>query len=199
MGFLAAVGFVAVAIAYAVAVGFGIARAGLDEPIVDPVLWVMEVLTLVSAPLLVILIAALHAGAAPERRVFGLIALSFATAFAALTSGVHFTTLTAGRNTGFTALEWPSVLYAVELLAWDVFLGLALLFAGAVFAGSESPVRIRWMLWASGGSCVVGTIGPVTGEMALQRIGILGYAVLLPVTCAMLAIHFRAGTSRGER
>ena len=37
---------------------------------------------------------------------------------------VYFVALTAGRQPDFTALAWPSTLYAAELPAWDVFLGL---------------------------------------------------------------------------
>jgi len=43
----------------------------------------MEILTLVAAPLLVVLLAAIYHGAAREQRPFGLIALAFATLAAA--------------------------------------------------------------------------------------------------------------------
>jgi hypothetical protein len=39
--------------------------------------------------------------------------------------------------------------------------------------------------------CLLGTIGPAVGDMALQRIGVLGYGVALPVTCLFLALVFR--------
>ncbi|HKL50728.1 MAG TPA: hypothetical protein VJ908_06135 [Wenzhouxiangellaceae bacterium] len=191
IGFRAAAGTVAVGVLYAIAVGLGIAQAGFDRPILDPVLWIMEVLTLMSAVLILILLAAIHALASPERNVFSAIALCCGAAFAALTGAVHFVALTAGRQTGFTVLEWPSTLYAVELLAWDIFLGLALLFAAPVFTGTARRTRIRWMLSITGGLCMAGAIGPIVGDMAVQRIGIVGYGVLLPVTCVLLALLFR--------
>lgn len=195
MGFLSSVGLVLVGVTYAVVVGFGIAQAGLDKPIIDPTLAVMEAITLVSALLVVILMAAVFGLASPERKVFGVLALAFGAVMTGLTSGVHFVALTAGRQTDFTTLEWPSTLYAVELLAWDVFFGLALIFAAPVFAGSGRCARARWALVATGVLCLLGGIGPIVGNMAVQRIGILGYGVALPITCVFLSLVFHQGRS----
>ncbi len=193
LGFLSATGLVLVGVAYAIVVGIGMAQAGLDTPIMDPILAVMEAMTLVSAPLVVILMAAVYGLADPERKVFGLLALAFGTMMAGLTSGVHFVTLTAGRQTDFTELAWPSTLYAVELLAWDVFLGLALVFAAPVFTGTGRRAPARRALVVTGVLCLLGGIGPMVGNMAIQRIGILGYGVALPITCVFLARVFRPG------
>jgi hypothetical protein len=114
---------------------------------------------------------------------------------AGLTSGVHFMALTAGRQTDFATLERPSTLHAVELLAWDVFLGLALVFAAPVFAGSGRRARARWALVATVVLCLLGGIGPIVGNMAIQRIGILGYGVALPIMCILLALVFHQGGS----
>jgi hypothetical protein len=126
-----------------------------------------------------------------ENKTLALIALSFGILAGGLTAAVHFVTLTAGRRMGFTALEWPSTLYAVELLSWDVFLGLALLFAAPVFVGPGIHAAARRSLAITGTLCLAGTLGPIVGNMAIQRIGILGYGILLPMTCAILALIFR--------
>ena len=55
VGRRAASGLVLVGVAYAVTLSIGMAGAGLDEPIRGSVLTVMELLTLLSAPLLVVL------------------------------------------------------------------------------------------------------------------------------------------------
>ena len=96
-------------------------------------------------------------------------------------SAVHFAALTSGRQTDFSVLEWPSTLYAVELLAWDIFLGLSLLCAAFVFVGSGIRAFTRWSLIVAGTLSLLGAIGPIVGDMALQRIGILGYGVGIPV------------------
>ena len=191
LGFISSAGLLLVGIGYAIVVAVGIAQSGLDDPIVDPILGVMEVITLLAAPLIVILMAAIYDYATEDRKPLALIALSFGVIMAGLTSGVHFVTLSWGRQTGFTTLEWPSVLYAVELLAWDVFLGLALLFAAPVFVGPGLYFKARWSLSVTGIMCLIGAVGPMAGDMAIQRIGIVGYGILLPISCLILAFVFR--------
>lgn len=195
LGLFSSLGLALVGVVYAVVLAFGIAEAGSAKPIVDPTLAAMEAITLFSAPLVVVLMAAILGIASPERKVFGVIALAFGSIMAGLTSAVHFVALTAGRQTDFVALAWPSSLYAVELLAWDVFLGLALIAAAPVFAGAGRNGLARRALIATGILCLLGTIGPMAGDMALQRVGILGYGIALPISCTMVALVFKHGAA----
>jgi hypothetical protein len=201
LGALAAGGVAAIGLAYVVALAVGFARFGLDEPIADPVLAVMEALTLLSAPLLVIAIAVIHHHAPFERRIFGLVALAFTTLFAGITSTVHFVELTATRQLGEGLIVWPSAAYAAELLAWDWFLGLGLRFAAGAFPGDGREQGVRRGLALSGALAVAGTVGPLIGDMSLQRIGILGYAVVMPIVFLMLArvFHEHRGDPRVAR
>ena len=147
---------------------------------VDPYLAVLEILMIQFAVVLVSLLAALHAYARPERRTFSLTAFALVICFAVLTCGVHFASLTVGRQIDPSALplmshqlsfgEWPTVAMSVDLLAWDFFLGLALLFAAQVFKG-EATLRVRgamtmrerfvwWVLSAPRpGTCICNTWG----------------------------------------
>ena len=186
-GSWAAGGVSAIGVAYVVALAFGFARSGLDQPIVDPVLAVMEVLTLLSAPLMVVAMAAVHSHASADRKFFGVLALAFTVLFAGTTSAVHFVELTASRQLGTGGIAWPSTVYAAELLAWDWFLGLALWMAGLVFPGTGRGRGVRRGLWLAGALALLGTIGPLVGDMRIQRIGILGYAGVLPVAFFLLA------------
>lgn len=199
VGFRSAVALLAVGVAYLVVVAVGVARVGTAEPIVDPVLAVMEVLTLVSAPLVVLLLSAVHGYAPPPARVWTRAGLGFGIVMAGLTTAVHFASLTAGRQTGPVVLAWPSAAYAVELLAWDVFLGLALICAATAFPGGGLHASARRGLWITGALCLAGTVGPVVGDMALQRIGIAGYGLGLPVCCILLARVFREAAARDVR
>lgn len=192
LGAAAAVAVVAIGVAYLAVLGLAFARVGFAVPIADPLLAVMEVLTLLSAPALVIAMAAVCLHAAPERRVFGLVALAFTIVFAGITSTVHFVELTTSRQTGTAEIVWPSPVYAAELLAWDGFLGLALLFAAPVFAGDGAERSVRRTLWLAGALALAGTAGPLLGSMPLQRIGIAGYAVAMPIAFVMIAQRFRA-------
>lgn len=184
-----------VGIAYAIALTAGFAVHGLSEPIVDPILAVMEVLTVLSALPMVVLMAAVHGFAETGRKVFGVVALAFTVLFAGTTVAVHFVELTARRQLGTAGIVWPSAVYAVELLAWNLFLGLALLFAAPVFAGVGRERNVRRGMVVTGLLCIAGVVGPAVGNMRLQLVGVVGYAVALPVVCLMLAsvfLHHRA-------
>jgi hypothetical protein len=186
-------------VAYVVTLTIAVSVHGLTEPIVDPYLAVMEVLTLISAPLMVILFSAIHAYAPVDRKIYGSTALAFVTVFVAMTSAVHFVELTAIRQRGSGGIIWPSPAYAVELLAWNLFLGLALLFAAPVFDASGPERGVRRGLLISGTLCVAGIIGPAVGNMQLQLVGVFGYAVVLPVVCFMLARLFRSDRNHLSR
>jgi hypothetical protein len=196
IGFWAAVALGVVGVLYLVVVGAGVAQAGLSSPIVDPILAWMEILTLLAAPLVVVLMAAVHGHAAAHRKVTSLIAFGFSLIMAGLTSAVHFAALTAGRQMGSFVLEWPSPSYAVELLAWDVFLGLSLLFAAPVFEENGLEANTRNAMYLAGTLCLLGTIGPAVGEMEWQRIGVFGYGVVLPIVGFLTALVFRRDLAR---
>ena len=144
------------------------------------------------------MVAAITTYASPARRVYGTLALTFTGLFAGATMLVHIIALTAARQLAVPTLVWPSVLYAVELAAWDALLGVALVFVVLTFDTSPRLVWIRRGFATAGILCLVGLIGPALGRMALQRIGIAGYAVVLPVVCALVAREFGYQTSVRE-
>ena len=180
-----------IGVAYLLTLTIGFAVHGFTEPIVDPILGVMEVLTLLSALPMVIMMAAIHGYASDDRKIYGLIAFAFTIIFAGTTSGVHFVELTALRQLGSGGIVWPSPEYALELLAWNLFLGLALLFAAPVFNGDGPERGVRGGLLISGILCVAGIVGPAVGNMRLQLVGLLGYGAVLPVVSLLLARLFR--------
>lgn len=190
LGRWSSISLVGIGVGYLLVLAWGVSIHGLDEPITDPVLAVMEVLTLLAAFALVGLVAAIHDRAAPERKVFGVLALVFGALCAGTTSLVHFVELTAARQLGGGGIVWPSRAYAAELLAWDVFLGLALICAAAVLQGDGPERPARRALFACGVLCLLGTVGPVVGDMRLQLVGVAGYAVVLPVAAFLLARVF---------
>jgi hypothetical protein len=69
-----------------------------------------------------------------------------------------------------------------------------------VFQGNRLKRTIRICLFTTGGLCILGTLGPATGDMRLQLIAVGAYGVLLPVTVLLLATDFRrAQQTRGTR
>ena len=132
-------------IAYAIVVVIGMVSYGLERPIGGIVLVAMEILTLLLALVLVVMMAAIHSSAALEWKTNTLVALVFSALFAGISATVHFVQLTALRQLGTAGLVWPSPMYAAELLAWDVFLGLSLflphhLYKVAVYAVWLEPL-----------------------------------------------------------
>ncbi len=183
---------VVVGIAYAIVLALGMAVHGLSEPIADPILAIMEMLTIGSALPILALFVALHAAIEPGRKVWATLALCLVAMFAFATMGVHLVELTAGRAMGRMGLVWPSVTYAVELFAWDVLLGLALVLAAAALPVTSRERQLRWWLRLTGGLCLAGITGPLVGDMRLQLVGVAGYALFLPVVAWKLAGWFRA-------
>lgn len=191
LGARAATAVVAVGVAYAAVLALGMWRHGLSEPIGDPILAVMELLTIASAVPILLLFVALHDVAAPATRRPAIVSVVAATLFALTTTGVHAFELTAGRAMGSRGLVWPSTSYAVELVAWDLLLGIALLAAAAALRAEESARSVRCGLHVTGWLCIVGLLGPAVGNMRLQLIGVFGYAVLLPLVAWLWGRWFR--------
>lgn len=186
-------------------VGVG-ARSPSADPLrqVDPYLAILEVLMMLFAVALVITMAAVYTYAPVECKTFALTALAFAVVFAVLTCGVHFASLTVGRQiaAGASPLlshqlsfeEWPTLAMSLDLLAWDFFLGVSLLCAATVFTGGASR-QVRLSMIVAGTLCLAGTLGPASGHLSIQYLGIAGYAFALPVACALLAMRFRKGAT----
>ena len=86
----------------------------------------------------------------------------------------------------------------MELVALDLFLGLALLFAATVVRGPGHHTAVHDGLIVGGGRCLAGLFGPGLGRMPLQRLGILEYAGVFPVVCLALAVLFRRSAAHPE-
>lgn len=127
-----------IGVLYVIVLAIQFSMNGVSAAITDPILAVMEVLTLVSALCLLVMMAALHEYATPKRKAYSMIAFAFIALMVGVTSVVHFVELTAIRQLGVGEIIWPSPIYGAELLAWNLFLGLSLLFASRVFDGHGS-------------------------------------------------------------
>src|SRR5829696_2884720 len=128
--------------------------------------------------------------------------LVFMGLLAGVTSVVHFCVLILSRQPEFVGrpweslvfpFAWPSVVYSVDILAWDVF-SLSMLFAALVFRGSHLAAWIRVLMIASGVLSLAGLSGVVAGDMQLRNIGIVGYVGVFLVVAALLAILFYRAT-----
>jgi hypothetical protein len=206
LGLVSAMGTVLLSVIYAVVLIAGLlSLQSPQQPIGDPPFAILEILIILTMPLMVALMVAVHSGAPAEAKVFSMMALIFMSLLAGLTVSVHFVLLTVGRQSAFAGLSWmplflsftwPSIPYALDILAWDVFFALAVLFAAPVFSGNRLAASIRALMTASGVLSLAGLSGVVVGDMRLRMIGVVGYAAVFPVAALLLAIVFYRATPR---
>ncbi len=171
------------------------------EPIGDPYFSLMEILIIILSPVLVVVMASVHAFATRDRKTYSLAALVFMSLMTVITCSEHFVVLTVSRQiqslSGVSWLplifsfKWPSAIYALDILAWDIFFPLSVLFAAPVFGGNRLENAVRVILIASGILSLIGLIGVPLADMNVRDIGILGYAGLSLVWTLLLAFVFR--------
>lgn len=193
-----AVFFLAVLYAITTVLGF-LSLKSPQDPIGVPFVSIMELLILLMAPLYVLGMAAVHAYASPDVKIYSLSALCFMVLQAGLTSTVHFVVLTVGHPIEATGLtwvplflswKWPSVVYTVDFLAWDWFFALSMLLAAPVFKGGKLEITVRIVMIISGILSLAGLIGVPLVDMQVRNIGIIGYGVLAPVAFLLMSLVF---------
>jgi hypothetical protein len=204
LGIFSAAATVILLVAYAVTLAMGLASLeSPQEPIGDPMFTILEVLIITMMPAMVALMVTVHAWAPMHAKTLSLTSLVFMGMLAGLTCCVHFVILTLSRQPEFTAqpwlplvlsFNWPSVVYALDILGWDVFFPLSMLFAAPVFWGSRLAAWIRVLMTASGVLALAGLRGVVVGDMQLRNIGIVGYVGVFLVVTALLAVLFYRAT-----
>jgi hypothetical protein len=200
LGIFSAVGVAMLDVAYAITLTVGfLSLKSPQEPIGDPMFSILEVLIILMMPAMVTLMVAVHAWAPLHAKTLSLTALVFMSLLAGETCGVHFVILTLTRQAAFAgqpwlplflSFRWPSVVYALDILGWDFFFALSMLFAAPVFGGSRLTVSIRMLMTASGLLALAGLSGVVAGDMQLRNIGIVGYVGVFLVVACLLAVLF---------
>jgi hypothetical protein len=200
LGIFSAAATLILLVAYAVTLAMGLASLeSPQQPIDDPMFTILEVLIISIMPAMVALMVAVHAWAPMHAKTLSLTSVVFMGMLAGLTCSVHFVILTLSRQPEFTAqpwlplvlsFTWPSVVYALDILGWDVFFPLSMLFAALVFQGSPLAAWIRVLMIASGVLSLAGLSGVVAGDMQLRNIGIVGYVGVFLVVAALLAVLF---------
>jgi hypothetical protein len=206
LGIFSAVATVVLLVAYAVTLAVGLASLeSPDQPIGDPMFTMLEVLIILLMPAMVALMVAVHAWAPTHAKTLSLTAVIFMGLLAGVTCVVHFCVLTLSRQPEFAGrpweplvfpFVWPSVVYALDILAWDVFFALSMLFAAPVFRGGRLAAWIRALMIASGVLSLAGLSGVMTGNMQLRNIGIIGYLGVFLFVAALLAILFYRTTPK---
>jgi hypothetical protein len=206
LGRVAAWSVFALSVVYAVTTILGLlSLKSPQDPIGDPYFTIMELLKILLAPLLVVTMVAVHAYAPREVKAYSLIALVFMVIMAGITSSLHFVILTvsrqieaAGLTTAslFFSFKWPSVAYALDILAWDWFFALSILFAALAFIRAGLETATRYVMIVCGVLSLVGLLGVPLAIMNVEywfnvrNIGVIGYALVSPAAFLLLGIIF---------
>ncbi len=197
LGIFSAAATVILLVAYAVTLIVGLlSLESPQQPIGDPMFTILEVLIILMMPAMVALMVAVHAWAPMHAKTLSLTSVVFMGLLAGVTCSLHFVILTLSRQPEFGgqpwqplvfSFNWPSVAYALDIVGWDVFFALSMLFVAPVFRGSRLAVWIRVLMIASGVLALAGLSGVVVGDMQLRNIGIVGYVGVFLVVAALLA------------
>jgi len=184
-----------------------------QDPMGDPYFTMMEILIILMVPFMVISMVTVHAYATQEVKLYSFTALTFMIVMAVITSSLHFVVLTVSRQieaAGFTwaplffSFSWPSVAYTADILAWNWFFALSILFAVPVFKGGGLERVLRYFMIASGVLSLVGLLGVPLAIMnvefwlTVRNIGIVGYALVAPVAFLLMGIVFGRSQRSGD-
>jgi hypothetical protein len=188
-------------VAYAVTLTIGLASLkSPEDPIGDPMFSILEILMIAVMPAMVAVMVAVHAWAPARLKSLSLIAVIFMGLVAALTCVLQFTIFIVRHQPVFAeqswapllfSYSWPSVAYAVDIAAWDIFFPISILFAAMVFTGSRLANWVRWTMVASGVLSFAGLLGVAYSNMQLRNIGIVGYVGVFLVADVLLVFLFQ--------
>lgn len=176
-----------------------------EHPIQDPWFSAMELLVLLIAPAMVVFTASLYAWVPESEKTAAVLALVFMSLCAVVTSCVHFSILTLSRHPAIATTEWaplvfgfswPSLAYALDILAWDIFFAAGAFFTALSLRGNAAARTAQRLLMAASATAFLGLAGVVTENMNIRNVGILGYVLLFPWAAALIANELRCSAGR---
>lgn len=161
---------------------------------------ILEVLIIALVPTMIGMVVAIHGWCPARLKVLALLSIVFMAMMGVITSGLHFFILIVNRQPEFASLDvlplivefrWPSVAYVFDILAWDVFFAISMLFGAAVFRGDGREAWVRRAMVTSGVLALAGLSGVIDGNMGLRNIGVVGYVGVFFVVAVLVFLHFR--------
>jgi hypothetical protein len=158
------------------------------------------IISLLFCPLLVIIMACVHTLAPAEKKVFSLSSFGMTVLFVASVSINRFVELGIIRQSlasgDVTGIEWflpyggHSVMFALEIMGWGWFLGLAMLLAAPLFAASKLELWIKWLMVSFGVLGILSALGQILAS-PLIMVGFVAWGLILFIIVALLAVYFR--------
>lgn len=178
-------------IIYAVITTLGlISLQSPQDSIGNPYFTIMEILSILISVLMMLSLTAVYFYDVSTDKYFSLTALILMCFTSGITTCVHFLVLSISHSVEaeqlqslslFLSFKWPSVVYVLDILAWDFFYGLSMLFASQIFNKGRYEKNLKVLLFISGILSLIGLIGIPLQNIQIRNIGIIGYAVIGPV------------------
>ena len=194
LGLITSTSIVVLELAYAIALILGLSQLeSANDPIGDPYFTIMELLIIAMMPAFLVLAVSVYVSCGSQKKHYALAATVFATALAVVTTSVHSSILLLSREPEFEGLEqvfsfeWPSVVYVLDVLAWDFFFGFFAVFLALSFERTGMELWIGLLLLLSGFLAFAGLVGATVGDMSIRNVGIIGYVGVFPLAAVLIA------------
>lgn len=189
-------------VAYAALLGTAAALGSFTLPPPEPLASVGAIDAIATAILLVVLVVGIDT-LSPARRPYSQLSVVFTGMFAIAVTINRFVQLTIVRQSlaagdvadlrRFLPYDPHSALFAVEILGWGVFLGLAALSLVPVLRGPGLHswiARLFGLYGVLGLACAAGLVL----DSPVVAVGFVAWGGVLPVAAGLMAIAFRPGT-----
>jgi hypothetical protein len=184
-----------------------VALASGNFPPAGPLAILLHTEILCSIPVIVLLWVTVHQVTPADKRVFSLGSLVLLVIFATLASINRYNALTVvpqaeamGVSEGlywFLPYGWPSIMFAMEILGWGGYFGLACLcLAPAFLGGNRLEKVIFWTLIACGGLSLCAVLSQVFKIPPLSVLAVLAWGPGFIFLTALWARWFRKQESR---
>jgi hypothetical protein len=183
---------------------FGLVIASLGSGTLLPtglIATLLHVGVLLTAAVMVLLWAIIHHVTPAEKQAFSLGSLVFIAIFATLTSINRYNALTVvpqaaamGGREGldwFQPYGWPSIMFAMEVLAWGGYFGLACLCLAPAFGRKGLEKAIFWTLIACGGLSLFAILSQVLNNPPLFLPAVLAWGPGLILLTVLWARWFK--------
>ncbi len=179
---------------------------GFTFPPTPFVMLIGGLVTIISAPAILVIFTAILHLAPREKRILGSLGVCFAALFVMAVSINRFTQLTVIRLAPggsatpdlarFLPYSTDSVMFAMEILGWGLFLSLAALFAAPLFGGTRLQKAIRWLLLVFAVFSLMSVIGFATNT-PLTAGGFVAWGPVLLALAILFAVFFKGAEPAG--
>ena len=200
LGFWTALAAAVIGAVYALVIGVLFALGKMVMPPPQAMQLFGGIVTIVMAPLLVVIMASMHYCVPARKRIWSLTALVFTVLFAAMVSINRFVQLSIVRQgvangqtsdlSRFMPYDTASVMFALEMLGWGFFLGLAMFAAAACFTSGKLSAWLRGLCVAYGVLGLTSAVGFILNS-PISAVGFIAWGPVLDIIAVLLCVFFR--------